>query len=138
MSGYKTAQTSARAPTDSKSVSDHTMLAQLDLVEINRIELCSSGFEVVRNRGQENTSGRPNGTNGQERRHMQCDTGRHQQSRTGKHIRPPLYMYTARIDEHKKEVVGPEVGRAEPQERGSAGGAPRREETPHKRERPNG
>ena len=48
------------------------MLARLELVGINRIELRSSGLEVVHSRGQENTSGRPGrkrlrGTNGQER-----------------------------------------------------------------------
>ena len=32
-----------------------------------------------------------------------------------------------------KEVVGPEEGRADPQERGSAGGAPRREDTPDRK-----
>ena len=48
------------------------MLAQLDLVEINRIVLCSSGLEDVHSRDQENTSGRPGrkrlrGTSEQER-----------------------------------------------------------------------
>ena len=66
---------------------------------------------------------------------MQCDPGRHQQSRTGKHVRPPSNMYIARIDELSDEAAGPEEGRADPQERGSAGGAPRREETPRKRGR---
>ena len=48
------------------------MLARVEQVGYNRIELCSSGLEVVRSRGQENTSGRQNrqrlrGTTGQER-----------------------------------------------------------------------
>ena len=108
-------------PGTPKTVSDHTMLAQLDLVEINRIELCGSGLEVVRSRGQENTSGRPGRkrlrrTSEQERRSMEHDTGRHRQSRSGKHVRPPPSKYFTRIDELRKEDVGPEEGRANPQE----------------------
>ena len=40
-------------PLTPKTVSVHTMLAQLELVGFNRIDLCRSGFEVIRNRGRE-------------------------------------------------------------------------------------
>ena len=46
-------------------------------------------------------------------------------------------MYIARIDEHKKDDVEAVEGKADPLERGSAGGAPRREETPRTRGMPN-
>ena len=46
-------------------------------------------------------------------------------------------MYIARIDEHKKDDVEAGEGKADPLERGSAGGAPRREETPRTRGMPN-
>ena len=44
----------------------------------------------------------------------------------------PCTGTSRRTDELRKGDVGPEEGRADPQERGSAGGAPRREETPRK------
>ena len=42
-----------------KTVLPQATLAQLDLEEIGRIVLCSSGLEVVHSRDKENTSGRP-------------------------------------------------------------------------------
>ena len=108
-------------------MSVETMLARLELVNINSVGLPSRELEDVLSRDRENTSGRPDrkrlrGTTGQKRRDTECDTRRHRKSRTGKHIRPPLNRYFPRIEEHRNEDVGPEEGRADPQER--------REDTP--------
>ena len=46
-------------------------------------------------------------------------------------------MYIARFGRLKKDDVEAGEGRADPQERGSAGGGPRREETPRRRETTN-
>ena len=138
MSGYKTARASAGAPPDPKTVTVHNMHVQLKQERDNRKELCSSGLEHVRSRGQESTSGRPSRqrlrrTAGQKRSRIQCDSRGDQQSRTGKHIRPPWYTYLTQIGNHKKDDVEAEEGRADHRKRGSAGGAPRREDTPHRK-----
>ena len=46
---------------------------------------------------------------------MQCDSGRHRQSRTGKHIRPLPCTYTTWIEKHNEEAVEPQEGKADPQ-----------------------